>query len=93
MTEKPPLTLILPDSKNGVPARNMLGTRLRHHGNGKLYIITGWCWLGATDEWGYLHSEWRDDGVPGVTIARPITHIYGRRSNGAARYTIEGGDL
>lgn len=87
-TEKPPLTLNLPDSKRFVPARELIGRVLRHTGNGNLYQIHGFCWLGESDEWGYLHSEVREDGVPGVTIARPLSHLSGCRSNGDPRYVF-----
>lgn len=88
MAEKPPLNFNLEDRMNFQPDHRMIGWKLIHRGNGKLYVITGFCWLGASDEWGYLHAEWRDDGMPGVTIVRPFSHISGRRPNGDLRYDI-----
>lgn len=87
------LTLNTPD-KNGLsPVSSMIGVRLQHTGNKKVYVITGFCWLGDSDEWGYLHSQIvRDDGLPGVTIARPFSHIYGKRSDGSPRYVISSED-
>lgn len=66
-----------------------IGTKLLHLGRMSVYQITGFCWLGATDEWGYLHHEVRGDGLNGPTIARPLSHIYGTRSNGEPRYEIK----
>lgn len=80
------LTLKTPDSTGGTPDQSLIGLRLLHLGNGKTYLISGFCWLGEVDEWGYLHAEVRDDGLPGVPIARPLHHISGCRSNGQPRY-------
>ena len=88
MAEKP-LTYLHEGSDNRVPHPILIGMQLRHLGNQKLYVITGFCWMGATDEWGFLHAEWTPSGVPGVPLVRPLSHILGKRSNGEARYKIE----
>lgn len=63
-----------------------IGQKLQHTGNGKTYVIQGFCWLGADDLWGYIHSEIRADGLPGVPIVRPMEHIQGNKSDGQRRY-------
>lgn len=80
------LTFITRDSENRLPRIDLVGRKLLHTGNGKTYLVSGVCWLGATDEWGYLHAEIRADGFPGVTIARPLSHLTGFRSDGEERY-------
>ena len=89
MAEKQPLTYLTEDSTERVPASTLIGMQLRHLGNQKLYVITGFCWMGAADEWGFLHAEWTPSGVPGVPLVRPLSHLFGKRSNGEARYRIE----
>ena len=84
----PDLTHLTHDEDRWVPDPHLIGKRLYHTGNGKTYQIFGFCWLGDTDRWGYLHAEVRLDGLPGVTIARPMAHLDGRRSNGERRYTF-----
>lgn len=82
------LTLLTMDSDRWLPSVDLIGTRLVHLGNGKTYQITGFTWLGESDLWGYLHHELRDDGLQGLTVARPLSHISGDRSNGERRYHI-----
>ncbi len=88
MPAKAPLTYLTHDEDRWLPDMNFIGRKLLHRGNGKTYVVTGYCWLGETDRWGFLHSEIREDGFPGVTIARPMSHISGDRSNGEPRYLI-----
>ena len=89
MTEdKGELTYFTPDKNDWLPRVDLVGLQLIHHGNGKTYQITGFCWLGATDEWGFIHAELRSDGRTGIPLARPLSHIDGQRSNGERRYTI-----
>ena len=82
------LTYTTPDSTNASPDPELIGTRLLHLGRMSVYQITGFCWLGGLDEWGYLHHEVRGDGLNGPTIARPMHHIGGNRSNGKPRYGV-----
>jgi len=74
------------DSHGLVPNNELIGKRLLHLGRMSVYQITGFCWLGASDEWGYLHHEVRGDGLNGPTIARPLAHIDGVKSDGKPRY-------
>lgn len=84
-----PLTYLHEDSDKRVPNPILIGMQLRHQGNKKLYIITGFCWMGATDQWGFLHAEWTETGVAGVPLVRPLEHLFGYRENGEVRYQIE----
>jgi hypothetical protein len=77
------------DTHGRTPDWEMVGMQLLHSDNGKTYIIIGFCWLGETDEWAYLHYEIRPDGLPGVALARPIAHVHGLRDNGQLRYRIK----
>lgn len=65
------------------PSPRLIGGTMRHTGNGKIYIILGYVWLGETDRWGYLH---RARGEMGPMIARPMSHLEGTRSDGSPRY-------
>jgi hypothetical protein len=80
------LKYITPDSLGVQPDIDLIGVKLLHLGRMSMYQITGFCWMGETDEWGYLHHELRGDGLHGPTIARPLHHITGTRSNGEPRY-------
>lgn len=66
-----------------VPNTDFVGTVLVHTGNKKQFVVTGFCWLGATDEWGFRHI-----GPDGVECCRPLSHILGPRSNGEVRYQV-----
>jgi hypothetical protein len=82
------LTYITQDSTGLAPIPALIGVQLLHLGRMSKYQITGFCWLGASDEWGYLHHEVRGDGLNGPTIARPLSHLTGNRSNGEPRYKV-----
>jgi len=82
------LTYRTKDIRGCLPNYIMIGRILLHNGNSRFYQITGFCWLGATDEWGYLHQEVRSDALPGITIARPLAHLHSYLSNGDKRYTL-----
>jgi hypothetical protein len=82
------LTYNIPDSVGRVPQDDLIGTKLLHLGRMSVYQIVGFCWLGATDEWGYLHHELQGTGLNGPTIARPLSHLTGTRSNGEPRYKV-----
>lgn len=62
----------------------LLGSRITHTGNGKTYVILGFVWNGAMDEWMYLHAE--VGKLNGTPIVRPLAHLHGKRSNGELRY-------
>ena len=69
---------------NGLrPDPKLIGQRLFHTGNRKTYFIFGFAWLGATDEWGFLHRAGVEDGP---ILCRPLSHISGKRGNGDQRY-------
>ena len=82
------LTYNTPDSLGVVPNMTLIGVRLLHLGRMAVYQITDFCWMGEHDEWGYVHHEVRGDGLNGPTIARPLDHLTGVRSNGEPRYKI-----
>ena len=84
------LTYSTPDAHGSVPDNGLIGAMLFHLGCQRFYQITGFCWLGESDEWGYLHHEVRDDGLTGPTVARPMSHLHGTRSNGEPRYRLPG---
>lgn len=73
-----------PDANGYVPDQNLIGERLRHLGNGKTYVVTGFSWLGATDEWGFCHH--REPPDVAVSITRPVSHLGGNRANEEPRY-------
>lgn len=72
------------DSRGFTAEHQLVGRSVRHNGNGKTYVVLGLCWLGASDEWGFLHREAHTDGV---LLCRPLSHFNGDRDNGQARYT------
>lgn len=81
-----PLTLQTLDSNDQPPLLGLVGRRLVHTGNGRVYIIQSFAWMGATDEWGFIHAE---EGNPdAVPLCRPQSHIDGNRSNGERRYVM-----
>ena len=84
------LTYNTKDSTGLVPDDSLIGVKLLHLGRMSVYHIDGFCWLGENDEWGYLHHEVRGDGLNGPTIARPMHHLLGTRSNGEPRYRVLG---
>jgi len=65
------------------PNKNAIGSRIRHTGNQKIFTIMGFAWDGSTDLWHFLHV-----GPDGITITRPLEHLTGARSDGAARYEV-----
>lgn len=67
---------------------HLIGALLKHQGNGRTYIITGFAWMGATDEWGFVHHE--AGNAFGVTIIRPISHVEGLMADNRARYVQVG---
>jgi hypothetical protein len=74
-----------PDKNGYVPDHSLRGRRLRHTGNGKVYVIFGFAWLGDGDVWGYLHFAEQEMGP---VICRPVDHLEGHRSDGAPRYEV-----
>lgn len=78
------------DSHNFIPSPSILGNVLTHTGNQNQYSITGFVWLGATDEWGFKAIQMNHYEHP-IEIVRPLSHLCGERSNGEMRYQ-EGGD-
>lgn len=81
MTTTKPLDLSVMDKNAYTPDTSLIGQQLLHTGNQKTYTITDFAWLGATDEWGFVHNE-----AEGVAIVRPVSHLTGQRANGADRY-------
>lgn len=85
MAPKTALTYSTPDIHGDVPQWAWVGDRLKHSGNGKTYRVTGFAWMGATDEWGFIHVE-DGSGPMGVSLCRPMSHRDGVRDNGERRY-------
>ena len=83
------LTFETKDAHGFTPPLKMVGARLLHSGNGKVYVITDFAWGGAKDEWHFLAKE--ENNPDAVTITRPLLHIQGDRGNGVKRYEILGG--
>lgn len=69
-----------------VPDLSLIGSVWAHSGNQKLYRIEGFAWMGATDEWGYVHRS-----ETGPLCCRPMSHLTGKRANGEPRYERMGG--
>lgn len=80
------LTLQTPDKEGNRCDDHLLGLRLLHTGNRKVYVIQDFAWDGATDMWHFLAKEENVNGA--VFVSRPLSHIVGRRSNNQARYII-----
>lgn len=74
--------LSTPDSVGLIPNAKLLQQKVTHTGNGKTYTVIGFAWLGASDEWGYVHIADMLDPY----IVRPLSHLIGTRSNGEHRY-------
>ena len=64
----------------------VVGHVVTHSGNSKRYAIIGFAWMGATDEWGFVHVS-----PEGVTCVRPIHHLWGLLDDGTLRYTFAEG--
>lgn len=61
------------------PLQDMTKVTLTHTGTGKQYRIGGFAWIGATDEWGFLHYSINDPAEQRVTIVRPFKDLFGQR--------------
>lgn len=85
MLQKPELTLRTADVNGYVPNMDLIGVRLEHTGNCKVYVITGFAWLGDTGTWGFTHLS-----PGGVICCRPMSHLLGKRDNGVPRYIMIG---
>lgn len=77
------LDMNVADVHGFTPDPDLIGTILTHTTRENQYVITGFAWLGATDEWGYEHRMLGDHGP---TITRPLSHLAGAKSNGENRY-------
>lgn len=77
------LDLNMPDIHGFVPDPDLIGDILTHTARGNQYVVTGFAYLGGTDEWGYEH---RLIGDHGPTITRPLSHLCGERHDGEHRY-------
>lgn len=65
-----------------IPDTKLLGTRLMHTGNKKIYEIQDFVWNGVTDEWGFLCAH----GETEPEVWRPLAHLYSVRESGEKRY-------
>lgn len=76
--------LAMPDTHGFLPDPSIVGNVLQHTGNEKQYLIVGFFWMSATDEWGYEHFEM---GILNpVRIVRPLSHLAGMRRTNDFRY-------
>ncbi len=58
------------------PDYSMIGDVITHTKDSRQYVITDFAFMGATDEWGFVHREIMFDGV---TIIRPLKDLAGNR--------------
>lgn len=73
--------------RDGVrPNLTLIGSKYRHSGNGKRYVLEGYCWNGETDQWNMVMIAVQEDLGQPVPVVRPIEHLTGFRDNGARRY-------
>lgn len=70
----------MPDKHGLIPDPLFVGAQL-HHANGKIYKVTGFAYMGETDEWGFTHAS-----PEGVLCVRPFSNIFGLTSAGVRRY-------
>lgn len=83
MDKKSPLMFSTQDVNGYRPDPALKGEKIRHSGNGKVYVIQGFAWMGATDEWGFVHFA---EGEMGPALCRPMSHLDGARGDGSTRY-------
>jgi len=79
------LDFTVPDIHGFTPDPQHIGNILTHTGNNNQYSITGFCWLGATDEWGFIAMRVCHYAHT-APIVRPLSHLYGNRATGMPRY-------
>lgn len=73
------------DRHGFLPSANnsLIGTEWMHSGNSNVYRIVNFAWMGATDEWGFVHRRVDEQ----MLLVRPMSHLSGERANGKKRYT------
>lgn len=74
------------DRNGDVPEQALVGRLFRHNGNGKLYLVSGFSWIGDTDEWGVDHFE-KGLGGQAVSCVRSYKNFCGKLENGKPRFT------
>lgn len=79
------LSYLTEDSNGVFPNPDLIGLRLMHLDNKKEYILTGFCWMEATVEWGFIYAEFPEIRV---SLVRPLSHLFGFQKNGERRYKI-----
>lgn len=77
------LDMTTPDIHGFVPDPAHIGEILTHTKEENQYVITDFAWMGATDEWGYVHRRISEFGP---LIVRPLKDLAGNRHNGVPRY-------
>lgn len=86
----PPFPSDTVDRLGYTPLDGLRGVLLRHVTTQKTYVVTGFCWLGQTDEWGFTHKEW-PLSLMGVEFVRPMSHLRSRTLSGSVRFEdVEG---
>ena len=59
------------DRNGDVPDQRLIGKHFQHE-NGHIYTVTGFTWIGDTDEWGVVHSRRQSD----VVFTRSLRNFY-----------------
>lgn len=77
------LDMLTADKHGFIPNPSLIGVPFKHSGNGKTYTITGYVWLGDTDEWAVTHT--RSDSP--VTFSRTVANFFGDRA--VKRYDLD----
>lgn len=62
-----------PDHYRRVPDLDLVGKKYRHYRTKKVYVITGYAWMGEKDVWGVIHVS--EDGV---LCVRSIENFFNR---------------
>ena len=72
-----------PDVDGNLPNHGLIGCFITHQGNKIEFVITGFAWMGETDQWGFIHA--RAEGGP--AIVRSMAHLTGNLKNGKPRFS------
>jgi len=81
-----PLTYDTVDANGQTAAQweNQIGAQVRHEGNKKTYVVTGFVWNGENDTWNIVMRE--AFNLRAVPVTRPMHQFFGSRMDENARY-------